>query len=139
MALTIRRAAYYYTTVHDRPGEAYRLLSHLAAREVNLLAFNAVPMGTTHTQLVLFPENEQQLIEAAEKTGLVLTGPQHALLVQGDDELGAISDVHGVLYDRGINVYASNGVTDGKGSFGYLVYVTAEDFERAAEALETKR
>jgi hypothetical protein len=136
MALNIRRATYFYTTVKDRPGEAYKLLSQLAAKEVNLLAFNAVPMGTAHTQLVLFPDHEQALIELADKLGLVLLGPHHALLVHGDDELGALVDIHGALYDGNINIYASAGVTNNQGSFGYVIYVNPEDFDRAAQILE---
>jgi hypothetical protein len=32
-------------------------------------------------------------------------------------------------------VYASTGVTDGRGAFGYVVYVREDQFEKAAEAL----
>ena len=35
-----------------------------------------------------------------------------------------------------MNVYASSGVTDGKGSFGYLLYVRPNKFDRAVAALE---
>jgi hypothetical protein len=64
MALRIDRTNYYYTMVPDRPGEAYRLLSHLATEQVNLLAFNAIPMGV-NTQLVLFPEDDDALMHTA--------------------------------------------------------------------------
>ena len=43
--------------------------------------------------------------------------------------------LHMLLYAAKINVYASSGVADGKGSFGYLIYVRPEDFEAAATAL----
>jgi hypothetical protein len=33
-------------------------------------------------------------------------------------------------------VYASSGIADGQGSYGYIVYVRHEDFERAAGALD---
>jgi hypothetical protein len=135
MALKIRRVDYFYCTVHDRPGEAYRLLSQLATGEVNLLAFNAIPVGPAHTQLTLFPESNEQLARAASKAGLDLTGPHPALLIQGDDELGALLDIHGRLYDAKVNVYASTGVTDGKGSYGYVIYVKPEEYEEAAQAL----
>jgi hypothetical protein len=55
--------------------------------------------------------------------------------VQGDDELGALASVHERLFEAGVDVYASTGVTDGRGSFGYVVYVREEQFERGAEAL----
>jgi hypothetical protein len=35
----------------------------------------------------------------------------------------------------GVDVYAYAGVTDGRGAFGYAVYVREEQFDRAALAL----
>jgi hypothetical protein len=55
--------------------------------------------------------------------------------VQGDDELGALTDIHNKLHQANVNVYASSGVTDGKGSFGYVVYIRPEEYERAVSAL----
>ena len=39
------------------------------------------------------------------------------------------------LSDAGVNVFSSSGVTDGRGGFGYVVYVRTEDFENAARTL----
>jgi hypothetical protein len=111
------------------------LLSQLARSGVNLLAFSAVPAGIEHTQLMLFPESVEALLRTAASTGLVLTGPQHAMLIQGDDELGALADVHRRLFDAEINVYASTGVADGQGGFGYVLFLRSEDIERARATL----
>ncbi len=135
MPAKMRAVDYFYLTVKDRPGEAYRLLSQLCAENVNLLVFSAVPMGPEHTQLVLFPEHVEALARAAEKMGLVLTGPQRAILIQGDDQLGALCDIHHKLYEAQVNVYASTGVTDGRGGYGYVLYVRPERFGDAARAL----
>lgn len=135
MALKIRRADYFYFTIKDRPGEAFHLLSHLAAGEVNLLAFGAVPLGPERAQLTLFPDRIEQLAAYAEKSGLTLDGPHPAILVQGDDRLGALADVHAKLAGAKINVYASTGVTDGAGAFGYILYVQPRDIEDAMVAL----
>jgi hypothetical protein len=135
MKLKIRRADYFYFSVRDRPGEAYQLLTHLAAGEVNLLAFSAVPLGPERAQLTLFPDRVEQLAAYAEKTGLVLDGPHPAILIQGDDKLGALADVHSRLAMSKINVYASTGVTDGSGAFGYILYVQPRDIEEALAAL----
>lgn len=136
MAYRIRRVQYFYTTVRDEPGEAYKLLTQLARLGVNLLAFTAVPVGPMRTQLTLFPEDSRKLEDTVKKAGFDLDGPHRALLVQGDDELGALAQVHERLYQANVNVYASTGVADGKGSYGYVVYVRPEEFERAASALE---
>lgn len=135
MAFTVRRVEYYYLNVHDVLGAAYRLLSHLADRGVQLLAFTAVPTGPSLAQLSLFPEDPQKLVAEGRAAQLQLEGPHHALLVQGDAELGALAQVHEHLFEAGVDVYASSGVTDDRGAFGYVVYVREDQFAHAARAL----
>lgn len=135
MSTKIRRVDYFYATVQDRPGEAYQMLNELADRGINLVAFTAVPVGPESTQLTIFPEDSRNLTAEAERTGLELIGPHHAILVQGDDEIGALADVHKTLYTANVNVYASNGVSSGGGRFGYILYIRPEAYERAAKAL----
>ena len=57
MSASIVCADYYHAMVKDRPGAAYELLSQLAQTGVSLMAFNAIPMGSDHTQLGLFPRS----------------------------------------------------------------------------------
>jgi hypothetical protein len=135
MAYTIQRVSYYYTTVKDIPGEAYKLLNMMAGVGINQLAFSAIPTGPNTTQLAIFPEDADRFTSEAKKAGMSLDGPHHALLIQGDDELGALAEIHQKLYEANINVYSATGVTDGSGSYGYLIYVREEDFDRAAETL----
>jgi hypothetical protein len=135
MAATIKRAEYFYTTVTDRPGEAYNLLSQLADSEATVLAFSAVPMGPDQTQLMVFPQNVDAFVRASERAGVNLEGPHHAILVRGDDKLGSLIEIHRKLFDADINIYASSGVTADCGRFGYLVHVKEEDFERASMVL----
>ena len=131
----IRRVEYFHATVRDSVGAGYRLLSELAEEGVNLVAFNAVPIGPTTVQMMLFPEQPEQLVRAASKAGLSLTGPQPALLVQGDDRLGALAEIHRKLSDAGVDVYSATAVTSGEGSYGYLIYVKSDDVEKAAATL----
>ncbi|MHB1242986.1 MAG: hypothetical protein ACYC1P_06255 [Gaiellaceae bacterium] len=135
MAFTIRRADYFYASVRDELGAAYGLLSQLAELGVNLLAFTAVPSGPSLAQFALFPADPNKLVAEARSANLPLDGPYHALLVQGDDELGALASVHKRLADAGVDIYASSGVTDGRGAFGYVVYVREDEFEKAAGVL----
>ena len=136
MAFTIRKVDYFYATAGDEAGAGYRILSQLAELGINLLAFVAVPVGPARTQLTLFPEDAAKLQSAAGQARLALDGPHHALLVQGDDELGALADVHDRIAQAGVHVYASNGVTDGRGSYGYVLYVRPEEYARAAAAVD---
>lgn len=135
MSAMVRAVDYFYVTVKDKPGEAYRLLSRLVAEGVNLLAFHAIPAGPDQTQLVLFPENSKLLDQAAEKIGLPLSPPASSFLVQGDDRLGALAEIHHKLFEARVNVYASSGVTDGRGGYGYVLYVRHEQHKEAARAL----
>ncbi|HEY2953668.1 MAG TPA: hypothetical protein VGK89_00290 [Candidatus Eisenbacteria bacterium] len=136
MAYKIRRADYFYAVIDDHPGEAYELLSQLASLGVNLIAVNALPTGPMRTQLTLFPQDAAMMKNAAQKAGISLDGPHRALLVQGDDEIGVLSRLHSRLHQASVDVYASTGVTDGRGGYGCIVYVRPEHFEKAAQALE---
>src|SRR5262245_6230174 len=135
MAFMIRSVDDYNTTIDDEPGEAYRVLSQLALQGVNLLAFTGMPVGPMRTQLTLFPEDAARMSDAARKAGWSLDGPHAAFLVQGDDELGALAKIHDKLYEASVNVYASAGVADGRGAFGYILYVRPEEYQRAVGAM----
>lgn len=135
MSLSVRTVDYFYTRVEDRPGKAYELLEQLASEEINLLAFSAVPFGKGSVELTIFPDSTERLLRAAKEHNWTITGPQHAFLIQGDDRLGAVSDIHRHLLDANVNIYASTGVTDGQGHYGYIIYVKEDDFAVAAKAL----
>lgn len=135
MSHTIRRADYFHLTVQDEPGEAYKLLSLLAERGINLLAFTTVPTDVVSTQLTLFPEDPERLVAEARVGGLVLDGPYPALLVQGDDVVGALAKAHRKLYEANVNIFASTGVSGGRGGYGYIIYLRPEELDRALEVL----
>ena len=135
MAHEIRRVSYFYTRVRDEPGEGYRLLTRLADLGLNLLAFTAVPVGPTTTQLTLFPDDAARFQAEGRRAGLELDGPHPAILVQGDDSVGALVEVHERLYQDGISVFSSTGLSAGGSRYGYLLYLRPEDMDRAAAAL----
>lgn len=135
MACSISRVEYFHTTIKDRPGEAYKFLSQLALLRINLLAFTAIPVSKTDTRVTVYPENPKFMKNEAARAGLYLEGPHPALLVQCDDRLGALADIHLRIYDADVNVESASGVTDGRGAFGYVIHVKKEDFTKAAEAL----
>ncbi|MEJ2311648.1 MAG: hypothetical protein P8Y10_13415 [Gemmatimonadales bacterium] len=135
MATTIRSVEYFHTTVRDRPGEGFQLLSQLAQIGIELLAFSAVPLGPLYTQLTVFPTDSGKLSREGRRAGLELDGPHPALLAQGEDVLGALAGIYERLAAAGVNVYASTGVTDGRGGFGQIFYVRPEEYERARAAL----
>ena len=125
----------FYIRVEDSRERAYELLAQLASEEVSLLAFSAVRYGPNHVELTIFPNRSDTFIQLAKKLGWVVTGPQHAFLVQGDDHLGALADIQRMLLEADIKTYASSGVTDGSGLFGYVIYFKEADHERAERVL----
>ena len=135
MAESLQKVEYYYAVVEDRPGEGRRLLEFLSAHSIDLRAFTAFPLGGGKAQLDFIPEDIDKLKEAASDAGIPLVGPKQAFLIQGDDRTGVLVEYHLRLADAGINVYASNGINDGRGRFGYVLWVRPEDYERAANAL----
>ena len=136
MPRTIRAVDYFYIRIDDKPGEACRVLKTLSDHGVNLLAFHIIPGTMKSTQLAIFPDNPEAMIAALDGSGLDLVGPNRALLIQGDDELGALVDIHRRLYDAGINIASSSGITDGLQGFGYVIYLRTEDIDRAFSLLE---
>ena len=135
MSANIYSVDYYYTTVEDTPGQGCRFLEMLAQEDVNLLAFNAFPVGRDRTQLVIYPLNSTWLGDLARHEGLRLVGPHHAFMVHGDDELGSLVGIHQRLCDENINISSSNGLSDGRGGYRYIMHVHPDDYERSLKVL----
>lgn len=135
MPLSVRRVEYFYVMVRGAADEAGDLLNQLAAESVNLLALNLTPMGPESTQLTLFPDDSMRLQNAARAARLTLDGPHVAVLLQGEDEPGAIARVHHALHRAGVEVYASSAVVSGRGFYGYVIYTRPEHAERAIATL----
>jgi hypothetical protein len=136
MAFSARRVDYFYATATGEAGEAFQLLSHLADLGVNFMALTLVPVGPDTVQLTMFPKDPQTLLSVARSAGLAINGPHPAVLVQGDDEIGALAHIHSRLQKAGVDVFASSAVTDGKGLYGCVLYLRTEHADKAAKALQ---
>ena len=136
MAFDIKRVEYYNITVEGHAGKGSKLLSVFADVGVNLLAFKAVPLKPMRTQFTLFPDDGSKMNDGAKKAGLNLDGPHAALLIQGDDESGALADIYEKLSQADISVNESSGIADIKGGYGVILYLKQEDCEKAVAALE---
>jgi hypothetical protein len=139
LALNVRTVEYFYIRIEDSPEKAYDLLAQLASEEVSLLAFSAVPFGPNHLELTIFPDRSDKFIQFARTMGWELAGAQHAFLVHGDDHLGALADIQRMLLEADVKIYASSGVTDGSGGYGYVIYFKEDDYKRAERALGAAR
>lgn len=131
----IKLVDYYYTQVEDLPGAGRRILEHISEQGVNMTAFNAFPVGAGITQLDFIVEDVERLKQAVSDAGLKLTGPKKVFLIQGDDRVGAMYEHYLKLANAGISVLSSNGVSDGKGRFGFVLWVDQKLVNKAARAL----
>jgi hypothetical protein len=135
MAFVVRRIDYFHVTIPDAPETGYHVLSQLSDQNVNLVAITAVPFGTAHTQLTVFPDDTAKMQRAAQQASIPLDGPHPALVAQGDDEVGALARIHEKLSDANVHVFASTGVADGKGGYVYIMYIRPDEYELAVAAL----
>lgn len=137
MALDVRRVEYHNATVEDHAVDGARLLSVFAGAGVNLLAFKAVPLESARTQFTLVPDDGSKMTDGARKAGLRLDGPHSALLIEGDDESGALADIYENLSQAGVSIRESSGIAGIMGGYGVILYLEEEDCEKAVAALET--
>jgi hypothetical protein len=134
MADTTRVVDYYYAMVPDKPGEATKLLRVLRDARVNLLAFTAFP-SQRKTQADFVPEDPAAFVAAAKDAKLKLKGPKKVFVIDGDDRVGALSEVMAKLGAAKVNVTATEAVCSGMGRFGALLWVKPKDLKKAAKAL----
>lgn len=135
MADTVRSVEYRHVTVANSPGAVQAVLSAVKDSGVNLHAFLGFPVEGGRSQIDLVPEDAGSLRTAVEQAGLAVSEPKRAFLVQGDDRVGAVSEITGRLAEANVNVTAAAAVAAGSGRFGMVVWVAPEDYERAADAL----
>ncbi|MBI4329076.1 MAG: ACT domain-containing protein [Chloroflexi bacterium] len=135
MADTVRRIAYFYTLVPDRPGAGAKVLNALKAARVNLLAYTGFPSEGRRAQLVFVPASQHPFRTAARKAGIKLVGPKTAFLVQGQDRVGVIADVASKLAEARINITALDAVAAGRRRYGAVLWVKPRNVGRAAQVL----
>jgi hypothetical protein len=131
--MTARKAAYFHTTVENRPGAGARVLAALRDAGANLLAFHAFPVEQG-SQLDFVPEDATAFKRAAKKAGVPLSDKKTVFLVVDRDRKGAGAALLEKLADAGINVVAVDAVKTGS-QYGALVWVDPADLKAAAKAL----
>jgi hypothetical protein len=136
MAFDVKRVEFYETTVQGHAAEASRLLFLIAGLGVNLLAYKAVPLEPMRTRFSLVLNDGSGMTAGAKKAGLKLDGPHHGLLIQGDDESGALAHIYERLSRTDIDVRDSSGIANIEGRYGVVLYLKQEDCDRAIAAFQ---
>lgn len=134
MAETVRGMDYYYVLVPDKPGEGARILDELRSTGVNLVAYSGFPSGRG-AQLDFVPVDSAAFKAVAKQKKWKVKGPKRALIIEGDDRLGACAAVLDRLAAAKINVTAMDAVAAGGGRYGAILWVNPRDVKRAAAIL----
>ena len=137
MSDRVRKVDYFHVMLPNNAGQASKIANDLADAGVNLLAFSGFPSGKM-TQLDLMPEDSGKLKRAAKKLGLELSVRKSGFLFQGDDRIGAMTDVFDKLAEAKINLIAVDAVSSGKGRFGAIFWVKPEAVAKTARLLGAK-
>jgi len=126
----------YNTTVEGYAAEASKLLSLFARAGVSLLAFKAISLRPHGLQFTLIPNDGSMMTAGADAAGVKLDGPHPALLIQGSDESGALSEIYDILSRANIRASEASGIADIQGSYGVILYLGQGDCEKAVAALK---
>ena len=135
--MAVRKASYYSMKVPQRPGAGAQLLAALKAAKVNLLAFTGFP-ASGGAQVDFIPKDNATFMHAARKAKLKVSGRKTVFLAQGEDRVGALTQVLGRLARAKINVVSLQAVTAGKGRYGAMFWVKAKDVGRASRVLKAR-
>ena len=134
MAETVRTVDYFYVLVPDKPGEGARILGELKRAGVNLLAYSGFPSGRG-AQLDFVPADPAAFRAVATRNKWKVKGPKRAFVIEGDDRVGACSDLLQRLAAAKVNVTAMDAVSTGAGRWGAILWVKPGAVKKAAGVL----
>ena len=134
---SVRKASYYSMKVPQRAGSGAQLLAALKAAKVNLLAFTGFPQGGG-AQVDFVPQDNAKFLKVARKAKLRISSRKTVFLAQGDDRVGALTQILGKLAQAKINVVALDAVTAGKRRYGAMFWVKAKDVAKASRLLRAR-
>lgn len=101
---------------------------------MDLLAYWGFPKGR-RAQLDFIPADVTTFRAVARRAKLKFVGPKAGFLIEGDDRPGALAEILSTLARAKINVTACGAVAAGEGRYGAILWVKAQDVQRAAKVL----
>jgi hypothetical protein len=134
MAQALRKVDYFYVQTPQAAGEAARILAALRNAGVSLLAYSGFPSGR-RAQQDFVPADPARFKAVMKRLKLKLSRKKSAFLLEGDDQVGALTDVLSNLAEAKINVTALDAVAAGDGRFGAIFWVKPRDVAKATKVL----
>jgi hypothetical protein len=129
----VRQVTHFTIEIEDAVGSGARVLESL--RSANLIAVWGYSTGSGKATLEIAPEDAGAFGAAAKAANLDVGAPSTVFYLTGDDRAGAMADAFAALAKAGVSVGAAQGIADGRGHFGAMIYVAAGDAAKAASAL----
>ena len=136
MADVIARVDYYMGIIPNKVGEGARILQAFTGAGINFTGFLGYPKTARNAEVILVVEEKTlPLAGIAKKAGLALGKKQRGFFVNGEDRLGAVTEIAGKLSAAGINIVSVHAMCAGAGRYGALVTVDSKDLRKAAKSL----
>jgi hypothetical protein len=129
----VRQVTHFTLGIEDAVGSGARVLESL--RSVNLIAVWGYSMGSGKATLEIAPEDPDAFVAAAKAANIEVGEPSTVFYLTGDDRPGTVADTLGKLAGAGVSIGAAQGIADGRGHFGAMIYVAATDVAKVASVL----
>ncbi len=133
MSLSVKKVTQLKVQVEDRPGQLAELARGAAGEGLNFLAMTGYAREGGTAEIIAIPEDPDRAKMLAANAGISLETSE-ALLITGDDKLGAIAEIAEKIAALGVNIIATEAIAV-EGKFGCWVVVAPEDLDKVADAL----
>jgi prephenate dehydratase len=129
----VARGVYFKAVLEDKPGALLKVMQDLKAKNIALSGLWGFGTSQGKAHLYAIPKNPEKLRNAWKASGL-LAEEGTGFWIKGADRTGALNQSLEALASAGVNIGAIHAIAVG-GQFGSFLWVSAEDVNKAAQAL----
>ena len=133
MPLCVKKVTQFKVQMEDRPGQLAEIARGAANEGINFLAMTGYPREKGRAEIIGVPEDADKAKRLAANAGISVETAE-ALLITGDDKLGAVAVIAEKVAALGVNIKACDAMAV-EGKFALWLYVAPADLDKVAEAL----